>query len=40
MITADAFVLTDNSVRLYQPHAKTLIRRPLRVGERGSLTSS
>ncbi|MGQ0594912.1 MAG: hypothetical protein ACT4QB_20430 [Gammaproteobacteria bacterium] len=38
MITADAFVLTDShSVRLYQPGGKTLIRRPLRVGDRGSL---
>jgi hypothetical protein len=38
MITADAFVLTDShSVRLYQPQGKTLIRRPLRVGDRGSL---
>jgi hypothetical protein len=35
-ITADAFVLTDShSVRLYQ--GKTLIRRPLQVGDRGSL---
>jgi hypothetical protein len=38
MITADAFVLTDgHSVRFYQPEAKKLIRRPLRIGDRGSL---
>jgi hypothetical protein len=38
MITADAFVLTDeHSVRLYQPETKRLTRRPLRIGDRGSL---